>query len=102
MKLHLARSGGFANIQIQGTVDTTDLPSELACRAERLLSPDSLARAKGEDNPQMADGYVYELVVWPEGAEGSSRSYPLSEADTSSEVMETLDDVMGEITRRRS
>jgi hypothetical protein len=100
MKLHLARSGGFANIQLQGTVDTTDLPPELAGRAERLLSPDNLARAQGEDNPHMADGFVYELMVWPEGTDGSSRSYLLSEADTSSAVMETLDDVTETITRR--
>jgi hypothetical protein len=48
----------------------------------------------------MADGFVYELMVWPEGTDGSSRSYLLSEADTSSAVMETLDDVTETITRR--
>ena len=101
MRLHLARSGGFANIRLQGTVDTTDLSPELTGRAERLLSPDSLARAQGENNPNMADGYAYELQVWPKGTDGSPRSYLLSEADTSSEVMETLDDVMEAIIRPR-
>lgn len=100
MKLHLARSGGFANIQLQGTVDTSDLPPELAGRAERLLSPDNLARAQGEDNPHMADAFVYELQVWPKGTDGSSHGYLLSEADTSSEVMKTLDELMEAITRR--
>jgi hypothetical protein len=99
MKLHLARSGGFANIRLQGTVDTADLPPDLADRAERLLDPDNLARAQHEGNPHMADAYVYELRVWPAGEGGDHHRYLLSEADTASDVMDTLHDVMETITR---
>ncbi len=98
MRLHLARSGGFANIRLQGTVETADLSPDLADRAERLLTPENLARAQLERNPHMADAYVYELQVWPEGEGGDHHSYLLSEDDTSSDVVDVLHDVMATIT----
>ena len=100
MRLHLTRSGGFANIRLEGTVETTDLPPDLGDRAERLLDPETLARAQHGGNPHMADAYVYDLRVWPEGESGNHHSYLLSEADTSPEVMDTLHEVMETITRR--
>jgi hypothetical protein len=99
VRLHLARSGGFANIRLEGTIETADLPPDLAGRAERLLDPANLARAQHGGNPHMADAYVYELQVWPEGEGRDQHSYLLSEADTSAEVMDTLHDVMATITR---
>ncbi len=100
MRLHVASSGGFAGLRLQGEVRTADLPPQLAERAERLLSAEHLAEARSEANPNLADGYVYELLVWPDDRGEDPESYLLSEADTSPEVMQTLHDLIGEITRR--
>ena len=66
MKLHLACSGGFANLRIEGSVDTAELPEELARRVERAFHPEKLAAAgTAAADPRMADGQQYELTLLP-------------------------------------
>ncbi len=102
MKIHLSSSGGFANLRLEGAIDTADLPKELAARAEKALGAKALAAAGRPENRDMADGEIYELTVLPEDEEGEVRKHRISRAAADPELMELLGEVMAEITRRKA
>lgn len=103
MRLHLATSGGFANLRIEGQIDTSELSEEMAKRVEAALSPERLQAAEeAESNPLMMDAQQYELSVLPEGPEGEARLYRLDDAALTDEMLDVLDELRGEIVRRRS
>ena len=98
MKLHLAVSGGFANLRIEGSLDTAELSEELRHRVEQALHPKKLAAAdSAAANPQMADGQQYELTL---EAEDGTRQHRLDDSTLSDELYEALDELRGEIVRR--
>lgn len=101
MKVHLACHGGFANLRIQGQVDTAELPDDLAEKVERVLGEhESLRQASvAPKDPRVADAQQYDLTVHPEGEDGP-RQYRLDESNLSDDVLEVLDELRGEIVRR--
>ncbi len=102
MKLHLACSGGFANLRIEGSVDTAELPEELARRVERELHPEKLAAAgAAAASPLVADGQQYELTLLSEGEEGGARQHRLDDSALSEGLCEVLDELRLEIVRRK-
>ena len=101
MKLSLKTSGGFANLRIEGVLDTSELPPELARRIEDGLRSDALREAAAGANPQMADGTVYELTILPETADGEVRRYTIDDAAVEEEMLEILDEILHEVVRRR-
>jgi len=99
MKLHLACSGGFAGLRIEGSLDTAELSEELKRRVEQAFHPEKLAAASAAADPRMADGQQYELTV--EGEEGGARQHRLDDSALSDELCEVLDELRGEIVRRK-
>lgn len=101
MKIHLACSGGFANLRIQGQVDTAELSADLAEKVERVLGAHRRLRAASAapKDPRMTDAQHYELTV-DAGGEGGPRQYHLDDSSLSDELLEVLDELRGEIVRR--
>ena len=102
MRLILSCSGGVVGSRIQAELDTSDLPADLARRAEACLRPEMLSQAAVSASPHRTDVLEYELTLLPEGEGADFRHYHLSETQTSPEVLEVLDDLMREIIDRRS
>jgi hypothetical protein len=99
VKVFLRSSGGIGNIQIQGEVDTADLPPELAQRAEELLTPDRLRASKGSENPQFADAQQISIRV------SSPQGHSEVEVDESAappELVDLCNVLIHEIVRRRA
>jgi hypothetical protein len=61
MKLSLKTSGGIGNIQLQGQIDTDELPSALAERVHTVLTPERLASAHSTAMDPVADAMQYEI-----------------------------------------
>jgi hypothetical protein len=102
MKLHLAVSGGFANLRIQGELDTDELPEELARRAEAVLNRPALeAAAATKSNMLMTDSIQYELTVLANSLHESAQRYQLDESSLADEMLEVLDELQSEIIRRQ-
>jgi hypothetical protein len=84
VKVFLRSSGGIGNIQIQGEVDTADLPPELA---------------KGSENPQFADAQQISIRV------SSPQGHSEVEVDESAappELVDLCNVLIHEIVRRRA
>ncbi len=102
MRLILGCSGGVVGSRIQAELDTSDLPADLARRAESCLRPEMLSQAAALASPHRTDVLEYELTLLPQGEGVEFRHYHLSELKTSPEVLELLDDLMREIIEQRS
>lgn len=61
MKFHLQITGGFGNIQVEGTIDAGDLPSSLVSTLSTLL--DAHADYPAEVSTNFHDGMRYEISV---------------------------------------
>lgn len=101
MKILLKTSGGFANLRLDGELDTGQLPPELAARIESGLTSDALRDAATLANPELADGTVYELTILPETADGERRHFVIDDAAVADEILDILDEILHEIVRRR-
>jgi Emfourin len=101
MKVQLKTSGGFANLRIEGELDTAKLSPELAERIERGLGSEALRDAATLANPALADGSVYELTILPETEGGKPRHFVIDDAAVADEVLDAVDDILHEIIRRR-
>jgi|SwirhirootsSR3_FD_contig_101_1003326_length_2350_multi_3_in_0_out_0_2 hypothetical protein len=67
MKLSLKTSGGIGNIQLQGQIDTDELPSDLAERVRTVLTPEHLAAAHSAVMGPVADAMQYEIGLFLDG-----------------------------------
>ncbi len=102
MRFILSCSGGVVGSRIQAELDTSDLPADLARRAESCLRPEILSQAAASASPHRTDVLEYDLTLLPAGEGVDFRHYHLSEVKTSPEVLEVLDDLMREIIEHRS
>ncbi len=103
MKVHLACSGGLANLRIEGRLDTSELPGDVAVKVESALGEESLAAAqRTKGRALVMDGEHYELTVLPDDPEGEVRRYRLDDAALSEEMLEAIDELRGEIVRRKA
>jgi hypothetical protein len=64
MKLSLKSSGGIGNIQLQGQIDTDELPPALAERVRTVLTPERLAAARSAATDSVADAMQYEISLF--------------------------------------
>lgn len=94
MKVVLRTSGGFANIRIEGELDTDELPLDTAERAESLLHPESLRRAASSGAPRVPDAQQY--TIWVEGEE-----FTIDQASAEPRLRALMNDLTNEIIRRR-
>lgn len=101
MKVSVKSSGGFANIELGGQIDTVDLPAELAEAAERVLTKENLGKAAAAPrDPHVADSMLYEVTLHGAGDEPSG-TYAIDDVAADSEIGETLAALMSEVLRRR-
>ena len=99
MKLFLRSSGGIANIQIQGEIDTDDLPPDIAKRVEDLLNPSKLKNKAGPENPYFADGQQISVRIQ---SEEDSVQLELDESTANPELFALCRELMGIIVRRKA
>ena len=111
MKFILRRTGG-QGLRFEGELDTADLPEALAQRVEEFLTVENLSEAvQIPENALMVDALLYELILIPDGfdedaleqetAEQDFQTFEFSEAQDIPEVLDILDELMGEIIRRK-
>ncbi len=101
MKLVLKSAGGFAGLQIEGELDTADLPEELARRVKEHLSSKNLRSAKATRSLPMPDAQQYELHLLPEDEDGEVEKHLLDDMCPIGEVLDVIDELMSEIMRRK-
>ena len=101
MKLFLRIFTG-QGITLQGEINLSDLPNDLARQVQATLTPENLtAAAAAQPNPLVVDASEYELVIHPDDPNQTSQRYELVDADDNIDVLEVLDDIMHEIVRRK-
>ena len=98
MKVFIRRSGGIANIQIEGDVDTAELTGELAEQAERLLKSENLRKICSRDQKRMPDRYQYEIRV---GEGDKFEAFSLDDSMAEPDFLDVLDGLIVEIKARR-
>ncbi len=98
MKLLLRRTGG-QGLMLQGKVDTSELPEDLAKRTQETLQPEKLRKvAMQPQNPFMVDCHEYEVTLLDDDKE--VKHFKLSDAQNAPELLELLDELMREIVSR--
>jgi len=98
MKIFIRRSGGIANIQIEGNVDTGDLTVELAEQAERLLESENLRNVCSRGRKRMPDTYQYEIRV---GEGDKCEVFSLDDSMPEPDFLDVLDGLIVEIMNKR-
>ncbi|MFQ5349509.1 MAG: protealysin inhibitor emfourin [Thermoanaerobaculia bacterium] len=101
MRISIKTSGGFANVELGGEIDTRDLEADLASEVERNLAPESLEQAdKARVDPEVADAQVYEVTLRGEDEDPIGR-YVINDLAVAPEVGDTLAALVREIVRQR-
>lgn len=98
MKLLLRRTGG-QGLMLQGRVDTSELPEDLAKRTRETLKPEKLQKvATRPQDPFMVDCHEYEVTLLDDDKE--VKHFKFSDAQDAPELLELLDELMREIVAR--
>lgn len=111
MKIVLKSSGGIGGLQSEHALDTADLPPDLARRAEKHLSSESLrsvaaARFQPRALPSApfipADSQQYEIHLLPEDSDddGVAERHVVDDMCPKGEILDVIDDLRAEIARR--
>jgi hypothetical protein len=89
-------------ITLQGKLDLSDLPEDLAQRARKILQEPRLsAAARAESNPLAVDTQEYELMIISEDQNIQPEKYLIPESDDNADVLDVLDDLMHEIVLQK-
>jgi hypothetical protein len=86
MQVELVRRGGFAGVAVRGTVDTAELPPDVAAAAEVALR--QLPFDRPPSPPRHPDSFQYEIIV---GNGATRRSVVLDEADVPEGLRPVID-----------
>ena len=97
MKIHLRVNTG-QGITIEGTINSSELPQNLAQKMEQLLQPDVLAAAANTPvNQDMVDMQQYELTLIPDAQDRGDQHFQFTDAGCPVALLELLDDLVHEI-----
>ena len=99
MKVYIRRSGGIANIPLEGVVDTKDLPAALRTKAEVLMCVEKLNVLSAAKPHKKPDTYQYEIHV---AAEDDFESFTLQESAMEGEILEVLSGMVAELRRKQT
>ena len=99
MKVFMRSSGGIGNIQLQGVVDTTELSSELAQRAEKFLTSSQIQSASHIGDFQSVDGQQFYVRI---SSDEGSRAFEIDEATSNPELVALCNALLHEIIRRKA
>ena len=102
MKLVLKTSGGLADIEISGEIDTEDLSEDLARRLEQHLTADNLSSSSASRSLPMPDARSYELHFLPEDPDGEIRRHVVDDMCPIGEVLDVIDDLLAHLAERES
>jgi hypothetical protein len=101
MKIFLKTLTG-QGLTLQGNLDISELPEDLAQKTKALLNEESLSKATGaEKSPSMVDSQEYELTIFPDDESKQPQRYKFSESEGNVEIAELLDELMYEINLRK-
>lgn len=100
MKVFLRTSGGIGGIQMQGQLDTTDLPNEVCEQVEEALQPEKLHNMDTTSDAGFPDTIQYELRVWT--GDDELESYMIEESTAPPELLEVLDVLVNEMNRQKA
>ena len=98
MKLFLRTGGGLGNLRLAGELDTQDLPDELVQEVHQRLDPTELKRYAGGPPGPGADAQEVQLTITRD--DHTIHELQLDESNLPDEVLETLDTLRYELTRR--
>jgi hypothetical protein len=98
MKLSVKTSGGIGNIQLQGQLDTNELPNELAERVHRVLSPARLESTRSTEAVPIPDMMQYEIRLFL----GSGvQKFEIDEGNAPADVIDVVEELVQEVIRRK-
>ena len=98
MKLFLKSSGGFGNLQIQGTLDTDQLPEALAEKVRTVLTPEQLSAPHPRDTRAWADATQYEIDLM---LDSGTQKFHIDDATAPPQVLDTVQELIQEIINRK-
>jgi len=85
MRVEIVRTGGLAGIALRGVVDTSELPADVASRAEAAVRALPFGQTPQSPHP---DGFQYQITVLDDG---DARSAVINEADVSGDLRPAVD-----------
>jgi len=85
MRVEIVRRGGLAGIALRGAVDTTELPADVASRAEAALR--ALPFGQPPPPPRHPDSFQYQITL----EDGDGRSAVVNESDVSADLRPVID-----------
>jgi hypothetical protein len=91
MKLSLKTSGGIGNIQLQGVLNTNDLPAALAEKVLRVLTPTQLNASRPADMAPMADAIQYEINLF---LDSGIQSFEIDDLTAPPDVLDTVQELV--------
>ena len=97
MKVFILRSGGLANLRVQGEVDTDDLPEDLGKRAVALLQPEKL-RGVQPSADGVPDAFQYEIRLQAEN--GEYETFRLDDPSHNPDLCDVLDGLIRVLTQK--
>ncbi len=102
MKLRLRSSGGLGAVDVDGQIDTADLPEELARRIEEHLTAENLSTTSVSRSLPMPDARQYELYFLPEDVDGEVATHVVDDMCPVGEVLDVIDDLMAHLIERKA
>lgn len=98
MKLSVKTSGGIGNIQLQGQLDTNELPDDLAERVHKVLSPARLESARSAEGVPVPDMIQYEIRLFL----GSGvQKFEIDDVNAPADVIGVVEELVQEVVRRK-
>jgi hypothetical protein len=98
MKIFIRRSGGMANVPLEGEVDTKDLSRDLRRKAEAMMHTKNLRALSSAKGGKTPDVYQYEIRV---GEEDAFEAFTLDEGMVGDDERDVLDGLTRELRRRK-
>lgn len=103
MRLHIACSGGFGGLRIEGELDKAELEEGLRTKLEAALAGGALERAAaGPIDPRTTDAQNTELTVLPGNEDDTAQRYRLDDSRLDAELLELVDGLRRALVQKKA
>ena len=98
MKLSLKTSGGIGNIQLQGQLETDELPKALAERVCTVLTPARLASARSTAMDSVADAIQYEIGLF---LDSGLQTFVIDDVHAPADVLDIIQELVQRLIEKK-
>jgi hypothetical protein len=98
MKLSLKTSGGIGNIQLQGQLETDELPRALAERVRTVLTPARLVSARSTAMDSVADAIQYEIGLF---LDSGLQTFVIDDVHAPADVLDIIQELVQRLIEKK-